>query len=389
MVVNIDNKPEEVVEEAVLDKAQKASLSDLELSYDRKFNAFCLSVSSYSPEKLRNTLLQKQNALSAAQKEKKEAKDRYAKLAAQLKIDYLKNTIDKTNALIKRKSKAAAQSAAATPKKKAVSESVEVLNELFGKKKQQSKQDPAKPKGFIPLTKEEFDKCVKIFKDKINKYPLVKKCVLYEDPKDTFYKCCSSYEKYQKNNENGSACIALIDTDLLNEDELDNWMDEQFGDFYYDDLNKEFEKLDFANVFKYSVGPVECIGIKSTKPLESTNEAGKLGSKFKEEINGTNYSFRTREVNITPEIKEKVITKAKQYLAKENSIKKQVYTFKKNSSKEEFEKDRIEGFEIINPIHNEYKKDEFELGIFFSSVNQYYTMVDKRGKIYEKDTMTT
>lgn len=251
-----------------IDKAQKASLSDLELSYDRKFNAFCLSVSSYSPEKLQNTLAQKQKVLSDAQKEKKDAKDRYAKLAAQLKIDYLKNTIDKTNALIKKKSKAIAST---VPKKKAVSESVEVLNELFWKKKQQTKQDTKPKKTYAPLTKEEFDKCVKIFKNTINKYPLVKKWVEYKDPPECEYGCCSSYVDYLKYNGNG-VYIALIDTDFIDEDDFDTWIDDHFGKFYYDDLVKEFEKLDFVELFKDTIGPVYCIGIKSDKLVESTNE---------------------------------------------------------------------------------------------------------------------
>ena len=81
----------------------RKDLSDLEFSYDKKYNAFCLTVSSYSAEKLKNTLAKKQAELDAAKKEKKNATNRYDRLSAQIKIDHLENVCKKCNAMIKKK----------------------------------------------------------------------------------------------------------------------------------------------------------------------------------------------------------------------------------------------------------------------------------------------
>ena len=70
---------------------QKKALSDLEFSYDKKYNAFCLSVSGYSTEKLENMLQKKTEELKAAKEEKQKAPTRYSRIAAQIKIDYLVN----------------------------------------------------------------------------------------------------------------------------------------------------------------------------------------------------------------------------------------------------------------------------------------------------------
>lgn len=284
-IASLDNKSsvKESVEETItegfgIDKSQKASLSDLELSYDRKFNAFCLSVSSYSPEKLRNTLIQKQNALTDAQKEKKEAKDRYAKLAAQLKIDYLKNTIDKTNALINKKSKAVAS---ATPKKKAVSESVEVLNELFGKKwkaDKEAKSEPSKPtepkRKYANLTKEEFEKCMSIIKTNVGKYPRLKKVINYDHNG-----CYSTYQKYIDFDED-EVVVAFLewgeyDNEIKDEDKLEKLLNEldKDQDKCYASISKEFSQLSFKVEFEtVPDAEFDCLCINSRKPLESTNE---------------------------------------------------------------------------------------------------------------------
>ena len=82
---------------------EKKDLSDLEFAYDKKYNAFCLTVSNYSVEKLKNTLAKKQAELDAAKKEKKDAKTRYDRLSAQIKIDHLENVCKKCNTMIKKK----------------------------------------------------------------------------------------------------------------------------------------------------------------------------------------------------------------------------------------------------------------------------------------------
>lgn len=82
---------------------EKKDLSDLEFAYDKKYNAFCLTVSGYSAEKLKNTLAKKQSELDAAKKEKKNATNRYDRLSAQIKIDHLENVCKKCNAMIKKK----------------------------------------------------------------------------------------------------------------------------------------------------------------------------------------------------------------------------------------------------------------------------------------------
>ena len=82
---------------------QKKALSDLEFSYDKKYNAFCLSVSGYSTEKLESMLQKKTEELKAAKEEKQKAPTRYSRMAAQIKIDYLVNVTDRCKAMIRKK----------------------------------------------------------------------------------------------------------------------------------------------------------------------------------------------------------------------------------------------------------------------------------------------
>lgn len=82
---------------------QKKALSDLEFSYDKKYNAFCLSVSGYSTEKLENMLQKKTEELKAAKEEKQKAPTRYSRMAAQIKIDYLVNVTNRCKAMIRKK----------------------------------------------------------------------------------------------------------------------------------------------------------------------------------------------------------------------------------------------------------------------------------------------
>lgn len=83
--------------------ADRKALSDLEFSYDKKYNAFCLSVSGYSIEKLQTMLDKKASELEDAKAEKKSAEDRQKKLEAQIKIDYLENVCNRCKAMIKKK----------------------------------------------------------------------------------------------------------------------------------------------------------------------------------------------------------------------------------------------------------------------------------------------
>lgn len=111
---------------------------------------------------------------------------------------------------------------------------------------------------------------------------------------------------------------------------------------------------------------------------------------FKETINGKEYTFWYRiskfGYKINPELKKYAISRAKAILQHEESIKKQVYSYIKGCTKEEYEQDYINDFEIIEPMHDEYKSDPIEVGILFTSLSQLYTAVDKNFKIYEKDT---
>lgn len=82
---------------------QKHTLSDLEFSYDKKYNAFCLSVSGYSIDRLQSTLDKKNVELKKAKEDKASAKTRYQRTAAQIKVDYLENVTNRCKAMIKKK----------------------------------------------------------------------------------------------------------------------------------------------------------------------------------------------------------------------------------------------------------------------------------------------
>ena len=82
---------------------QKKALSDLEFSYDKKYNAFCLSVSGYSIDRLESTLEKKTKELESAKEDKVKASTRYSRMAAQVKIDYLTNVTNRCKAMIRKK----------------------------------------------------------------------------------------------------------------------------------------------------------------------------------------------------------------------------------------------------------------------------------------------
>lgn len=104
MIVEIERIINEAVEENEPPREeQKKALSDLEFSYDKKYNAFCLSVSGYNIDRLQTTLDKKNKELEDAKKEKSEAKTRYSRMCAQIKIDYLTNVTDRCKAMIRKK----------------------------------------------------------------------------------------------------------------------------------------------------------------------------------------------------------------------------------------------------------------------------------------------
>lgn len=82
---------------------QKKALSDLEFAYDKKYNAFCLSVSGYSIDRLDATLQKKNEELKTAKEEKQNAPTRYSRMAAQIKVDYLENVTNRCKAMIRKK----------------------------------------------------------------------------------------------------------------------------------------------------------------------------------------------------------------------------------------------------------------------------------------------
>lgn len=105
MVVEIkrDNINETAEENEPPREEQKKALSDLEFSYDKKYNAFCLSVSGYNIDRLQSTLDKKNKELEDAKSEKSEAKTRYYRMCAQIKIDYLTNVTNRCKAMIRKK----------------------------------------------------------------------------------------------------------------------------------------------------------------------------------------------------------------------------------------------------------------------------------------------
>lgn len=116
------------------------------------------------------------------------------------------------------------------------------------------------------------------------------------------------------------------------------------------------------------------------------NESSEVSS-ISVEVNGKKYEVEPG-YKITSDImsssKKKIIARIKAILGKEDYIKKQIYDLYKDAKN--IEKDHIEQFSVEAVSHNEFKSDGFEIGIFFTNINQFYTMVDKKFKIYENET---
>ena len=79
----------------------KITAQQLEDKYDKKYNAFCLSVSKYGKEKLANLMDKKIIELKLAQDDLKESKDKDDRVELKIKIDYLKNIINRCRVRMK------------------------------------------------------------------------------------------------------------------------------------------------------------------------------------------------------------------------------------------------------------------------------------------------
>ena len=90
-------------------------------------------------------------------------------------------------------------------------------------------------------------------------------------------------------------------------------------------------------------------------------------------------------MSISPKVEKDVLAKCTKIIAAESDIKDQVYAcFNfKSASKEDIEKqkakDHITSFELVG------KGNSYRIGIFFSHVNQFYTVYEN-GKIDKKNT---
>jgi hypothetical protein len=118
------------------------------------------------------------------------------------------------------------------------------------------------------------------------------------------------------------------------------------------------------------------------------NEAGKESAgQFTISINNKNYTVYNNDgLKVDDKFKSQVTKEASKLLKNERKIIDQVYKlYEENygsNYKEDKKKDHIESFELLNP---KYYSGKFNLGIFLSNINQYYTMFNN-GKIIEKQT---
>lgn len=101
--VNMDKAISEGVLSNAIDKAaeRKEMIEDLELEYDKKFNGFCLAISSYDETKLESALKNKKDQLNEVKEAIKTAEGN-DKIALKIKADYLKNACDACTAKLKK-----------------------------------------------------------------------------------------------------------------------------------------------------------------------------------------------------------------------------------------------------------------------------------------------
>lgn len=91
------------VEKKISRNEKKKQLSDLKFSYDKKYNAFCLSISGYSIDKLEAMLNKKKEELKSAKEKKNESKTHFDRDSAQIEIDFLTKACHKCGDMIRKK----------------------------------------------------------------------------------------------------------------------------------------------------------------------------------------------------------------------------------------------------------------------------------------------
>ena len=127
-------------------------------------------------------------------------------------------------------------------------------------------------------------------------------------------------------------------------------------------------------------------GIEINKE-EFLKETGEIVGEFTISINNKNYTvYNNDELKIDDKVKAQVTKEASKLIKNERKIIDQVYKLYEknygNNYEEDKKKDHIESFELLNP---KYYSGKFNLGIFLTNINQFYTIFNN-GKIIEKET---
>ena len=73
----------------------------IEDRYDKKYNGFCLAISKYDKDKIKSLMDKKAIELKLAQDELRESKDKEERIELKIKIDYLKNVINRCKVKVK------------------------------------------------------------------------------------------------------------------------------------------------------------------------------------------------------------------------------------------------------------------------------------------------
>jgi len=127
-------------------------------------------------------------------------------------------------------------------------------------------------------------------------------------------------------------------------------------------------------------------GIEINKE-EFLNETGEIVGEFIISINNKNYTvYNNDELKVDDKLKAQVTKEASKLIKNERKIIDQVYKLYEknygNNYEEDKKKDHIKSFELLNP---KYYSGKFNLGIFLTNINQFYTIFNN-GKIIEKET---
>jgi hypothetical protein len=80
---------------------KEIDVQQLEDLYDKKYNGFCLAISKYDKEKIKNVMDKKSIELKLAQDELRDTSDKSARVELKIKIDYLKNVINRCKVKVK------------------------------------------------------------------------------------------------------------------------------------------------------------------------------------------------------------------------------------------------------------------------------------------------